>query len=958
MPMPLTGHLRLWSLRTRRSAALLAVMVLSLITASLTVVPVSPANAAEVTDGLALWYKLDETSGTVVKDSSGKNRNGTVNGTAGWTPGEGLAFDGTTSVKVPDDLMAGMQSITVDMDVYVDPTLTGAYWIYGFGNTNNANGEGNGYLFATGDVFRTSISPSNWTGEKNTAPGGNLARGVWKHVTYTQTGTVGTLYADGVRVAQNTQVSVKPGDIGGGRTTNNQLGRSLYRPDGPFKGRIRDFRVYDRAITEAEVDELAREVATTAVQRDAAALTLGNTDSVKKSLRLPARGPGRVSTITWASSNPAVVAPDGTVTRPPFNQPDATVTLTATITLGAAQQTKTFTVKVPRDVDDATKVNLDAAALAVPNLRDVRGNLTLPTKGANGATITWRSTNEKIINTDGVVRRPEAGKESIQVNLVARIALNGASATRTFEALVPPMPPRDQALKGYLFSYFTGQSEHGEQIYAALSRGNDPLKFRELNGSQPILRSNLGDKGVRDPFIIRSPEGDKFYQIATDLRIFGNWQWDVVQRTGSKSIVVWESTDLVNWTDQRLVQISPETAGNTWAPEAYYEPKIGAYVVFWASKTYAWNDPEHLVNTHQKMMYATTRDFHTFSEAKPYITRNSKGEEKAIIDTTMIQHGDTYYRYTKDETRGEQYSEMVFQQKGDGVLGTFENIGQHGTPLPRNAQGGRLFGAEGPTIYKSNTEEKWYLLLDDYSGSGYKAFETTNLDAGDKWVPSTGTQLPRAPRHGTVLPVTQAEYDRIMRRYVPGELVESLTEVEVTTTVGKKPTLPPTVTATFAELTTKPVAVTWDEVPPSAYATAGTFTVLGTIKESTTLKARATVTVVAEDKANAGPDTTGAEGAAIALNGTSVGAGAVSWSFRAGSGVDQGATCTIAAPAAVSTTISCTDDGTYEVDLKVGADTDTATVTVTNAAPMISKLEAPASVAVGTPATVKATFTD
>ena len=105
----------------------------------------------------------------------------------------------------------------------------------------------------------------------------------------------------------------------------------------------------------------------------------------------------------------------------------------------------------------------------------------------------------------------------------------------------------------------------------ALSRGNDPLHWRELNAGKPVLTSSLGEKGLRDPFVIRSPKGDKFYLIATDLRMYRNSSgtWDQVQRTGSKSIMVWESTDLVHWTDQRLAKVSPDTAGNTWAPEAY-----------------------------------------------------------------------------------------------------------------------------------------------------------------------------------------------------------------------------------------------------------------------------------------------------------------------------------------------------------------------------------------------------
>lgn len=57
--------------------------------------PVAPAaaDAADLTDGLALWYKLDASSGTKAVDASGNGRDGTVNGTAaldGQRPGPRL----------------------------------------------------------------------------------------------------------------------------------------------------------------------------------------------------------------------------------------------------------------------------------------------------------------------------------------------------------------------------------------------------------------------------------------------------------------------------------------------------------------------------------------------------------------------------------------------------------------------------------------------------------------------------------------------------------------------------------------------------------------------------------------------------------------------------------------------------------------------------------------------------
>ncbi|MFE6623706.1 hypothetical protein [Streptomyces sp. NPDC057740] len=123
--------------------------------------PAAPAHATEITDDLALWYELDATSGTVAVDSSDHGRNGTVNGTAGWSGnGQGLTF--------------------------------------------------NGYLFTTGNSFRTAIASGNSSTEQNTRTAAALQRSVWKHVTYTQTGTTGVLYEDGVEKARNTSVTLTP----------------------------------------------------------------------------------------------------------------------------------------------------------------------------------------------------------------------------------------------------------------------------------------------------------------------------------------------------------------------------------------------------------------------------------------------------------------------------------------------------------------------------------------------------------------------------------------------------------------------------------------------------------------------------------------------------------------------------------------------------------------------------
>ncbi|RPF31289.1 family 43 glycosylhydrolase [Streptomyces sp. TLI_185] len=824
--------------RARRLAGHLAgltaaAMLLTLAGPALPSQAAQTAEASGLTDGLALWYKLDAGSGTTVSDASGNGRDGTVNGTADWSAsGQGLAFNGSdTSIKVPDDVMKGMDSITVSLDVLLDSAQSTPYFLYGFGNSSGGNG--NGYLFTTGNSLRTSVATGNWSTEQTTKPSDshNLTRAVWKHLAYTQTGTTGVLYEDGVEVGRNTSVTITPGAIGSGTTTANYIGKSVYSGDKLFKGRIRDFRVYDRALAGSEVEQLALPVDTQGVADDKAALSLGDTSAVTADLDLPKTGTAGGSTISWASDNTAVVADSGKVTRPAAGSPDGHATLTATVKKGTVTGTRTFEVTVLPDFDDATATRQAADALTVHNLDDARGNLTLPASGSYDTKVAWSSADPDVVSADGVVHRPAHGDGATTVELTATVTKGAATATRTVTAHVPELPAK-AALKGYMFSYFTGEgTADGEQIYNALSKGNDPLHWRELNDSKPVLTSTLGEKGLRDPFIIRSPEGDKFYQIATDLRIYGNGDWDAAQRTGSKSIMIWESTDLVHWTNQRLVKISPDSAGNTWAPEAFYDAKRGEYVVFWASKLY--DNAEHSGDTYNRMMYATTRDFYTFSEPKVWIDRGY-----SVIDSTMIQHDGTYYRLSKDErnnTSSTPNSKFIFEEKSDSILGSWD-------PVAEGIGKGAMSAAEGPLVFKSNTEDKWYAFLDEFGGRGYIPFETTDLASGN-WTPSTGYDLPAKPRHGTVLPVTQAEYDRLLRAYQPDQLVESVEGVKVKTKTGQAPVLPATVIAKYADGVDRPVAVTWDDVPASAYAQAGTFTVTGSLPDGSAVPVQAEVTV-------------------------------------------------------------------------------------------------------------------
>ena len=786
-------------------------------------VAATPASGAEgdLTTDLVGWWKLDETTGTTAADSSGNGRAGTVQGASTWNSGDGFTFSGGASsggnsIKLPNDLLAGLDAVTVDLDVWVDPSLAGNWFMFNLGNSATYP-NGTGYFFVTGKDsggrLRGTIAENGYATEQSASRVGGLATGAWKHVTFSVTGGTAAapgasrLYEDGVLVASNTNLTTKPSLLGtpDGSTTLNVLGRSAYGGDQSFKGRLRDVRIYSRALTADEAATRAEGTSTAAVEADTAALSLGDTSAVTGNLTLPATGPNG-STVTWATSNTGAVGADGVVHRPAYGQPDGQATLTATLTRGAVSRTKTFDVTVlAEELDDAGKAQEAVDAIALVHPDDVRGNLTLPATGTYATAFGWASSDPSVVGADGVVHRPAAGQQPVDVTLTVTGTRNAATATRSIVVRVKPLPAAAD-YDAYAFAYFAGEStDDGEKIYLGASKGDDPLDYDELNDGKPVLSSQFGTKGLRDPFIIRSAEGDRFYLLATDLKAYPAVDFGEAQETGSRYMEIWESTDLVHWSDQRHVKVSSDFAGNTWAPEAFYDEAAGEYVVYWASALYPTTDTagRDINTSYQRMMYATTRDFVTFSDPKPWIDVK-RGTGRGMIDATVVKDGDTYYRVVKDEAsmtpRQEKSTDLRAVVTGSLATTTSspgwqlvkERVGV-GQPNP---WGGTFTNGEGPTVFRDNDDpDRWYMFIDQpsyHGGRGYLAFQTDDIASGD-WTSVPGAELPSSPRHGTVIPVTQAELDGMRAAYQPELLVESVEDVAVTTRQGVAPTLPATV---------------------------------------------------------------------------------------------------------------------------------------------------------------------
>lgn len=298
----------------------------------------------------------------------------------------------------------------------------------------------------------------------------------------------------------------------------------------------------------------------------------------------------------------------------------------------------------------------------------------------------------------------------------------------------------DEKYFGYLFVAFTDGREDGEQVYFAISR--DGLNFEDVNAGNPVLISDIGDKGARDPFIIRDVHDDShFYLVATDLRIANGNGWDAAQYNGSRAMLVWETNDLCKWGEPRLVEVGLPKAGCVWAPEVIYDDKREAYMVIFASMV-----KQDTELPKQRIYASYTKDFWGFSAPFVYMEK-----DKHVIDMTIIRDCDMYYRFSKDET-----DKKIIMERGRELMGDFEVV--------ESKSLSELVNVEGPQCYYLADRQSWCLIVDRFAtGEGYMPLLCNDLTKGDfVKLPVDSYNLGKIrKRHGGVIPITKSEFEQL-----------------------------------------------------------------------------------------------------------------------------------------------------------------------------------------------------
>ena len=371
--------------------------------------------------------------------------------------------------------------------------------------------------------------------------------------------------------------------------------------------------------------------------------------------------------------------------------------------------------------------------------------IALPT-ASGGLAVTWTSddpnypvknylSNAANQNLKRVMVRDNVDGE-FNFNLTAKVTKNGTEYQRTF-----PVTALEKNYYGYLLAYFTDDGIPGEQVRYALS--TDGFNFIALNNNQPVIPSpEIARTGsVRDPYFVRGHDG-VFRMVITDMRSASGWN-------SNRGIVLLKSTDLINWTHSQI-HFPDRFGGNfaddqincVWAPEVIYDRKSGGYLVHFAVT-------QKNIANYQKMFYSWANDDFTDLATTPVVIYEVSNS--ARIDLNIVNFNNVFHGVIKNES----------SQGIEKIESSTINSGYSVVSSRIDNESNRVEGAE---LYRLIGSDTWVHMYDAYDAKRFGFQTSTNMrtwtaaSSSFRVTPGGSTFI---PKHGSVIPLTREEYDRL-----------------------------------------------------------------------------------------------------------------------------------------------------------------------------------------------------
>jgi hypothetical protein len=194
-------------------------------------------------------YSFDEGEGSVARDATGHGHEGSVEG-ATWTKGEfggALRFvqnEGTQCVSIADD-----PSLRFEEEFTVEAWVRPEVFLGTAPIVSKEFESGVDQSYSLGIGFTKYGKVEGWSENSVVYSPHSIEEDKWVHIAYTYDGDHAKIYLNGELASDK---AVGPRDLASSGPL--RIGCNSPELGGQFFGRIDDVRLYDRAITEAEVD--------------------------------------------------------------------------------------------------------------------------------------------------------------------------------------------------------------------------------------------------------------------------------------------------------------------------------------------------------------------------------------------------------------------------------------------------------------------------------------------------------------------------------------------------------------------------------------------------------------------------------------------------------------------------------------------------------------------------------
>jgi sucrose-6-phosphate hydrolase SacC (GH32 family) len=296
----------------------------------------------------------------------------------------------------------------------------------------------------------------------------------------------------------------------------------------------------------------------------------------------------------------------------------------------------------------------------------------------------------------------------------------------------------------YVFTFFR---DFALAMHLAIS--DDLIHWKELNAQEPIVESQVGERYMRDPFIIKGKDG-VFHMLWTD-----GW--------GSQDIVYTSSKNLIDWTEQQVIPVMRDfpSAKNAWAPEACYDVQRDEYRIFWSS-TVEDDFPEDKDKPkdyrNHRIYSCTTKDFKLFSPSSKYFDPGYN-----VIDASINFHDGTYVMAFKDERGNNTYvpeekaHKYIFVATSQDLAGPWKiNSEPVSKILMSETEGNdKKLWTEGPCVFWNGKNQEWWIFCEYFRNHQYSAFLSKDLIQWQNI--DDQLQFPPGSKHGTIFSVEDSE---------------------------------------------------------------------------------------------------------------------------------------------------------------------------------------------------------